>query len=382
MCARKFTEEELARDIWPRFARVRARPGIYLANHSLGRPPDRMADDVAGAVDAWYRDMDAAWDHWLDARERFRALVARLVGVPDPSCIVPRASAGQGLRAVLNALPGRPRVLTSVGEFDSIAFILTSYRDQGRIELAMRPWLELPGAGADLLVLSSVMFESGEIVADLPRLIATAHAQGTRVLLDVYHHAGVLPLDLAALDADFAVGGCYKYLRGGPGAGWLYVRPEFADALHTLDAGWFAKANLFDWDRRATPRRAPGGDGWLEATPAVLAWFQALAGLEFTLEAGVARLRAHNLAQKARLADLLAQKGVTAAGAGEEAGAFLTVSDPAAARLATEMRARGVVCDARGQHLRLGPDLLNTDAELVRAAAALGEILAQAASGG
>ncbi|MBL8483507.1 MAG: hypothetical protein JNJ60_15020, partial [Rhodocyclaceae bacterium] len=136
MCARKFTEAELARDIWPRFARVLARPGVYLANHSLGRPPDRMAADVTAATDAWYRDMDAAWDLWLDARERFRALVARLVGAPAPGCIIPRASAGQGLRAVLNALPGRPRVVASTGEFDSVACILAAYRERGRIELA------------------------------------------------------------------------------------------------------------------------------------------------------------------------------------------------------------------------------------------------------
>src|SRR5574338_664402 len=88
MSAPSFSEAELRRDVWPRFSRVLARPGIYLANHSLGRPPDCMAEDVAAALDTWYRDLDGAWDIWLDGRERFRSLVARLVGAPrrGPTC--------------------------------------------------------------------------------------------------------------------------------------------------------------------------------------------------------------------------------------------------------------------------------------------------------
>src|SRR5574338_21701 len=258
MSAPSFTEAELRRDIRPRFARVLTRPGIYLANHSLGRPPDRMAEDVAGALEAWYRDLDGAWDLWLQGRERFRALTARLVGAPRPDSIIPKASAGQGLRAVLNALPGKPRVVTTDGEFDSIAFVLHAYRDKERIELRISPWRGLSAVGADLVVLSTVMFETGEVVPELARRVEDAHRAGAQVLLDVYHHAGALPLDLAALEADFAIGGSYKYLRGGPGAGWLYVRPDLADHLRTLDAGWFAQAEPFAWSRGDPPTLAPG----------------------------------------------------------------------------------------------------------------------------
>ena len=110
MSAPRFTEEQLRCSVWPRFSRVLAREEIYLANHSLGRPPDRMAEDVRAALDVWYRDMDGAWQFWLQQQERFRALTATLVGASRADCIVPKTSAGQGLRAVLNALPGKPRV--------------------------------------------------------------------------------------------------------------------------------------------------------------------------------------------------------------------------------------------------------------------------------
>src|SRR6267143_4796314 len=101
MSVRTLDEERLKQHIWPRFSRVLARQEIYLANHSLGRPPDRMADDVRAAIDAWYSELDGAWELWLATREKWRALNARLVGAPRVDCIIPKTSAGQGLRAVL-----------------------------------------------------------------------------------------------------------------------------------------------------------------------------------------------------------------------------------------------------------------------------------------
>jgi kynureninase len=203
----------------------------------------------------------------------------------------------------------------------------------------------------------------------LKELVAAAHAGGAMVLLDVYHHAGVLPLDLAALDADFAIGGSYKYLRGGPGACWLYVHPRH-HGLRTLDTGWFAKKDVFAYERPDPPQFAPGGDGWLESTPPVLAPFQALAGLELTLELGVERIHEYNAAQKATLRSLLPVE--------DHGGAFVTLRSPAANAMAVELEKRGVKTDARGDYLRLCPDYLNSHAELERAAR---EILSITASG-
>lgn len=358
----------------PRFSRVLARDEIYLANHSLGRPPDRMADDVCAALNAWYVHMDGAWEHWLSARQRFRELVAKLVRAPSADCVVPKTSAGQGLRAVLNSFASTPRVLTTDAEFDSLDFILRVYRQQGRLTLGTLPFDAFRFEPCDLVVLSTVAFRNGRVFEDLESLIRKAHAARALVLLDVYHHAGVLPLDLQALDADFAVGGSYKYLRGGPGACWLYVHPRHHGRI-TLDTGWFAKEDVFAYERPEPPRFAPGGDAWLESTPPVLAPVQALAGLELTLELGIEAIRKHGLAMKASLSSLLAAKGIEAMGTGEGYGAFLTIEDDRAKTLADALRRKGVATDARGRHLRLCPDFLNTEAELARAAAVLEEEL-------
>jgi kynureninase len=245
------------------------------------------------------------------------------------------------------------------------------YREQDRVELKIMPWQEMTSAGADLVVISTIMFRTGEVVRHLPRLIHDAHAAGALVLLDVYHQAGVIPVDLAALEADFAVGGSYKYLRGGPGACWLYVRPGLIDSMRTPDTGWFAKKDAFSYLRPEPPEFGAGGDAWLESTPPVLACFQALAGLELTLELGVERLRAYSMAQKQMLAELV--PGVE--GADKHHGAFVALKRPDAAKIAAALEKADVKADARGEYLRLCPDILNSRAELERAAATLRALL-------
>ena len=133
-------EALIAQSIRPLFSRALA-PGrpIYLANHSLGRPPDRVAKDVQRALDAWYRNMGEAWDEWLATRERFRSLTAQLIGVPDAGSIVPKTSAGQGLRAVLNAFAPGIRVLSTDAEFDS----LTTGTSPATAKIFFG-WLEVP----------------------------------------------------------------------------------------------------------------------------------------------------------------------------------------------------------------------------------------------
>ncbi|HYN14074.1 MAG TPA: aminotransferase class V-fold PLP-dependent enzyme [Burkholderiales bacterium] len=360
-------EARLRQQVWPRFSRVLKRGEIYLANHSLGRPPDRVAEDVRRALDAWYRDMDGAWELWMDGRERFRSLTARLLGV-DANSIIPKASAGQGLRAVLNSFTAKPRILTTDAEFDSLDFILRVYREKGRIALKVLPFEAFEVEPADLVVVSTVAFRTGRIFQPLERIIRDSHAKGAKVLLDVYHHAGVLPLDLAALDADFAVGGSYKYLRGGPGACWLYVHPRH-HGLATLDTGWFAKKDVFAYLRPDPPQFAAGGDAWLESTPPVLAPFQALAGLELTLELGVEAIRRYSLQQKKAFSAIPGIQGI-----GEQHAAFVTLMHPEAPRLAKELEEKGIKTDARGEYLRLCPDYLNSEDELRRSAGIVPEL--------
>jgi kynureninase len=404
------THDGLRAHIDPLFSRVLKREGIYLANHSLGRPLDRMAEDVRGALDPWYADMDGAWGPWMNAIGRYRGLLAELIGRSRPDGVIPKTSAGQGLRAALGSLrTSKPRVVSTLGEFDSIDIVLRAWAARGRAGVT---WV---GAGpdglfhgddvaaavtpeTDAVVVSQVIYATGQVVDGLDRVIRRAHECGAVVIVDTYHSAGAMPVRFDELGADFAIGGNYKYTRGGAGACWLAVHDRHlrdrahtagVDGLFPVDTGWFAKADAFDWNRADDPVFAAGGDGWLESTPPVLAFVQALAGLELTVGLGVERLRAYNLGQQERLIGLLRDRGVEPRVI-EQRGAFVLVPTTDLPAALEGLRGRGVVADgrpnpasprpdsgggdSRSGNVRLCPDILTRDDELERAAKIVGDV--------
>jgi hypothetical protein len=190
---------------------------IYLANHSLGRPLDRTSADVEDGLSFWYRDLDRAWADWQAEMVLFRARVATLINAPGAHCIVPKASAGQGLRAVLNCHDAPLRVIATANEFNSIDLILKAYAARGRIKIN---WIRSRAdrryraddlatalhAGADLLVASMVFFDTGQLLTEIDAIARAAKAYGVGVLVDLYHATGALPVDVQALDIDFAIG--------------------------------------------------------------------------------------------------------------------------------------------------------------------------------
>src|ERR1700760_1492213 len=119
-----FTEEHLRLHVFPLFSNTLSVPGIYLANHSLGRPLDQTEEDLREGFRLWQARLGDAWDQWLEEEQGHRSRLAQLIGASRYDCVVPKTSAGQGLRAVLNALPGVPRVVSTTGEFDSVDLIL------------------------------------------------------------------------------------------------------------------------------------------------------------------------------------------------------------------------------------------------------------------
>lgn len=384
------SEELVQRHLAPLFSRVLASDRIYLANHSLGRPLDAMAEDVREATFLWETKLGEAWDEWLAEQETFRARIAELIHAPRVDCVVPKTSAGQGLRAVLNMLPAGALVLSTRGEFDSIDLLLKQYAALGRIrvqwvepdengEFSAASMMEHVRPGVALVVISQVMFMTGQVVHDLPQLADACHAVGARLMVDAYHAIGVFAVDAAAMRADYILGGSYKYLRGGPGACFLYLSPEvLASGPRPLDTGWFARENTFGYERREVPVLRAGGDAFLESTPPVLTYYQARSGQLFTLAVGVERLRAYGLDRLIRLKKYLEDSGIESIGGDGDHGAFLAVHYRDATRVAKRLAERGVIADARGEWLRLCPDCLTRDEELRVASDALREVLPEA----
>lgn len=383
--------------IRPLFSRVLARKETYLANHSLGRPLDRMSSDVASALDMWYERMDECWDDggWLDELNLWRSNTAKLIGLERSDCIVSKTSAGQGLRTVLNCFVGiKPlNIVTTTAEFDSIDFILKTYEAQGvaqvtwvgphRVDrgVALFDAADICNAitpKTNIVVVSRTVFTTGQILDRFHTIVDAAHAVGAVFVVDLYHAAGVIPLQMESAGWDFAIGGSYKYLRGGPGACWLAIHPKtLSKGLQTLDTGWFAKAGTFGYEREPAPKFKSGGDGWMESTPAVLMPYQAKSGLEFVLCQGVENLRKTSLDQLKVIQTVFKSHGLDLYEPEDRNrfGAFALLPTERAAEIAKSLAKAGVVVDARQGCVRLGPDFLNTDEDFERTAVALRSLL-------
>ncbi|MBV1929269.1 MAG: aminotransferase class V-fold PLP-dependent enzyme [Gammaproteobacteria bacterium] len=394
-------EAEIIEHIHPLFSRVLARnertDEIYLANHSLGRPMDAVGPMVIEAIDVWYEEIDGAWGMWIEQRDWYRKTIAELINCPMWDAVVPKTSAGQGLRAAINSLPNsKPdrlhNIVSTRGEFDSIDFNLKAYHHKQRAKLS---WVDADDQGmyhsdaiiaaitddTDLVVLSMVCFVTGQWIEGLREIIDHAHRCGALVLIDAYHAFGTIPINFEELDADFLIAGNYKYTRGGAGACFLVINPKHlskaggvpeADSIFTIDTGWFAKQDTFAYRRTELPEYESGGSAWLESTPPPLVYFQSAPGLALTLAIGVDRLREYSLRQQEFMINLLESNSVTPRVL-DRRGAFFLIEAQDGSAIVRALNAAGLNVDARpcpktGRwQVRFCPDLLNTEAELRKA---------------
>jgi kynureninase len=226
-----------------------------------------------------------------------------------------------------------------------------------------------------LVPLSHVLFKTGEI-QDVEAIVRRAHEAGALVVLDAYQSAGSVPLDVTSLGVDFAVGGSVKWLCGGPGAGWLYVRPDLAKRLEPTFTGWQAHARPFAFEPEQD--YAEGAARFLTGTPNVPALYAATAGYELVEEVGVDRIRERSMQQTALLVELLEAAGfeVLSPRDPDRRGGTVVVRTPAAEAVYRELGAREIICDFRPDAgIRLGPHFFNTDEELRFAAAQIAEIV-------
>jgi kynureninase len=273
---------------------------------------------------------------------------------------------------------GRNRVVYEDANFPSVRYL---YQAQPELEVAAvedaAAIVEAIDERTLLVPISHVLFKNGEI-QDVGPIVRRAHEVGAHVVLDCYQSAGVLPFDLTELDVDFAVGGSVKWLCGGPGAGWLYVRPDLAERLEPTLVGWQAHMRPFAFEPEL--EYASGARRFLTGTPNVPALYAATAGYDVIEEVGVPPIRERSLGLTQLLIDLCDEAGleVVSPREPERRGGTVTVSTPDHAACHRELGERGILCDFRPDPaggVRLGPHFYNTEDEVRHAVSELADIV-------
>jgi kynureninase len=213
-------------------------------------------------------------------------------------------------------------------------------------------------------------------------VIEKAHRVGAHVIVDAYQGAGTVPMDLAGWEADFAVGGSVKWLCGGPGAGYLYVRPDLAERLRPALVGWAAHESPFEF-ATGPVRHAPSPERFQSGTPNVPSLYSARAGYEIVASIGVPAIRTRSLMLTRRVMDAAQAAGyrLNTPPDDRERGGSVIIDVPNAEAVAGELIRRDVIIDYRpGAGIRMAPHFYNTEAEIDHAMAELAAIVGSASS--
>jgi kynureninase len=352
----------------------------YLINHSLGAMPAAAEKRLAEYARAWNERGIRAWgEGWWEMPLTVGDQIGRIIGAP-PGSTVMHQNVAVAEAIVVSCFrptdPHRNRVVYEEGNFPSVRYL---YQAQPDLEVVVVPNDEAIVEAIDertlLVPITHVLFKTAEI-QDVEAIVRRAHEVGAHVVLDAYQSAGILPVDVAALNVDFAVGGSVKWLCGGPGNGWLYIRPDLAEVLEPTLVGWQAHARPFGFEPEL--EYAEGAARFLTGTPNVPALYAATAGYDLIEEIGVERIRENSVRQTTLLIDMLDEAGLEVQSPRDPArrGGTVTVRTPEFEAVHEELAERQILCDFRPDvGLRFGPHYYNSDDELRHTVAQIAEIL-------
>lgn len=362
--------------------------GTYLNSCSLGALSRRSMRGLEEFQELWNRLGAAAWySEWIARLGDLRAAYGRVIGAgPGEVALSPNVSTALSTVASCLDHSRRPRVVVADVDFPTIAHQwlakgrlgveVVQVRSEGRVRVPLERWEEAIDDRTALVATSHVLYTSGQI-QDVAAIAELARRRGALCLVDGYQAAGQLPVDVAALGVDFYVGGSLKWLLGGQGMAFLWVRPELIRQLEPTVTGWFATEGQFDFEN--TRLRLCGDAARFEyGTPSIPSMYTALGGLSIVEELGPARIRertdhlTRDLVRKARARGF----ALRAPDRPGEHASITMVETPDAPATVAGLAERGVIADHRFGLLRLSPYFYNTEAENDAALDALEEVAA------
>jgi len=350
----------------------------YMISHSLGAMPRRAQTALQQFTDIWATRGVRAWEEgWWMMPLTCGDLIGSIIGAPKGRIVMhPNVSICQSIITSCFDWNGpRNKLITDGLNFPSNDYIYHGLARQGAeiVSVASGDGMTIPlerilaaiDERTQLVSISHVAFRSSYL-QDLAAITARAHEVGAYIVADVYQSAGIVPLDVAALDLDFATGGSVKWLLGGPGAGYLYVRADLDLKLSPAATGWAAHAQPFEFINGPI-EYAPDIRRFLNGTPNVPAMYSARSGYEIVSEIGVAAIRAKSQRQTQHLIALADEAGLTVRSPRDPTarGGTIILDVPNGREVTAELGRRQILADFRpGAGIRIAPHFYTSDDEI------------------
>lgn len=356
--------------------------GIYALSHSVGPLPLVSKKALQQHyLSPWEELGGDAWPSWLSSIDDFCTSVARLINAtPDEIC--PQANLASGFSAYLTAIAKLPqnerkkKILMHQDAFASMGFVVTGLAESYGLKLILvqgqpndlQAWQTQLNKGGVLACLITHVHSNTSVKSDVAPLVKLAQAQQSYAIVDIAQSVGVVPVDAKHWSADAIFGSCVKWLCGGPGAGFMFVKASDIGQLNPDPVGWFSHQNPFEFDINhyapaSNARRFWGG------TPNVSSYVMARASIEMILEIGVENVAQHNLQLKRYLLQHLPHEISRKPSFDElkQQGGSLCVGATDMHSVATKLSAAGVKYDRRGDIFRLSLHIMNSteDADVI-----------------
>jgi len=354
---------------------------VYLISHSLGAMPRATYDRLREYADIWATRGVRAWaEGWWEMPARIGDELGRIIGA-DAGTVVMHQNVSICQSLILSCflpLPEnskRHKIVYSELNFPSVMYVYEAHARAHGLQIVkvksddgMTVPTERMLSAIDeetlLVPISHVLYKSA-FLQDARAITERAHQVGAMVVLDTYQSAGTVPFSVKDLRVDFATGGSVKWLCGGPGAGYLYVRPDLIEQLEPKTTGWMAHEEPFAFESEL--RYAPNITRFLHGSPAIPALYAAESGYKIINEIGVAGIREKSTRQTGALIGLAEAAGfrVTSPQNPAQRGGTITVWDDNAAAMTKELVRREFIVDYRpGAGVRISPHFYTKDEEL------------------
>ena len=361
----------------------------YLISNSLGAMPRGVFDAMQQYADTWATRGVRAWEErwWMLAAEVGDEIGALMNAAPGSVATHPNVTTCQAVVASCFDFSGtRNTVVYTDMNFPSVMYFWEAQRARGArvrmvttddgIAVPTERLLDAIDERTLIVPISHVLFRSS-FINDAAAIIDKAHRVGAHVLLDTFQSLGTVPVDVQRLNVDFACGGVLKWLCGGPGTAYLYVRPDLARTLEPTFTGWFAHERPFGFEIGPT-RYTASAYRFMNGTTPIPALEAARPGLAIVAEAGIDRIRAKSTRQTARLIELANRHGWTVNTPTDPArrGGTVSIDMPNAEQVCRALLKRDILVDWRPKAgVRLSPHFYTRDAELDTAIDAVEEIV-------
>lgn len=351
----------------------------YLNSNSMGAMPRQVKDALAEYAADWAREGVEVWHRWLGVVDEVADAAARFIGAPAGETILNQNVAffQAQIASCLDFSGRRNKVVMEALQFPNVIYVWERHRELGaRLELVpsddgVSVPLERMLAAIDeetlIVPLSHGIYVSGAL-QDVAAITRRAHEVGALVMVDAYQTVGSVPIDVAEWGADIVVSGSHKWLCGGPGTAFMWMKPELRERLRPRITGWMGHQSPFAFEP-APMKYASSNWHFMGGTPSMPAYYVARAAYKNLLEIGVPRIRAHGLALSRIILDraLAADLTVHSPLADHERAGFVCVDFPGSEAASQQLIAERYKHDWRPRcGLRLGPHFYTTEDEVQR----------------